>query len=343
MDTSTPHMAFLFKRNPKTPPDLVRALNDLLGKLDLPNDSRKNHDECLRYLKQVKVVLYGDDENDPHPDQISLLSQELYALDCLFHLLSNLHKLDFDLRKDVVLLFLTLLRRKIGNELPTVEYLVYQKPEILVLLMRSPEHPETALVCGQMLRDSAKFEAINRFILYHPLFWNFFKYAQIHIFEIATDVFVTLQQLFSQHKKLVSEFSGKNCEQITTSINHLIRADNYVTKRQSVRLLSELAMQKLNHLFLMYYFDDTTSLKLVMLLLSDKLKNVQMEAFHLFKFFVAKPKKSQKIFDILIKNKENFVQFFNNFDVSGTGTNIVDERDYIMGEIQKLPDIERIH
>lgn len=336
-------MAFLFKRNPKTPPDLVRVLNDLVSKLDFSSDSKKYQDECLRYLKQVKIVLYGDDENDPQPDQISQLAQELYASDCLYHLIQNMRKLDFDLRKDVVILFLTLLRRKIGNDLPTVDYLVHQKPEILVLLMKSPEHQNVALVCGQILRDCAKFEVINRFILYHPLFWNSFKYAQILIFEIATDVFVTLQQLLTTHKKLVSEFLGKNCEQITSNINQLMKSENYVTKRQSVRLLSELVMQKLNHIFLMYYFDDTTSLKVVMLLLSDKLKNVQMEGFHIFKFFVAKPKKSQKVLDILIKNKENFIHFFNNFDVSGVGSNIVEERDYIMGEIQKLPDIERIH
>lgn len=336
-------MAFLFKRNPKTPPDLVRVLNELVCKLDNSSDSRKYQDECLRYLKQVKIVLYGDDENSPQPDQISQLAQELYASDCLYHLTQNLRKLDFDLRKDVVILFLTLLRRKIGNDLPTVDYLVHQKPEVLIMLMKSPEHLDVALVCGQILRDCARFEVINRFIIYHPLFWNLFKYAQIPIFEIATDVFVTLQQILTTHRKLVSEFLGKNCEQITSNINHLMKSENYVTKRQSVRLLSELVMQKLNHMFLMYYFDDTTSLKVVMLLLSDKLKNVQMEGFHIFKFFVAKPKKSQKVLDILIKNKENFTQFFNNFDVGGTGTSVVEERDYIMGEIQKLPDIERIH
>lgn len=335
-------MAFLFKRNPKTPPELVRLLNDLVSKLDFTADSRKSQDDCLRYLKQMKVVFHGDEENDPQPDQISLLAQEIYASDCLYLLVLNLRKLDFDLRKDVVTLLLTLLRRRMGNESPTVEYLVHQKPEILLMLLKGPEHPEVALVCGQMLRDCAKFEVINRFVLGHQLFWNLFRYAQIQIFEVATDTFVTLNQLLTLHKKLVLEFLAKHNDMITQKINHLIKLDNYVTKRQSVRLLTELVMQKLNQQFLMHYFDDPTSLKIVMMLLSDKLKNVQLEGFHIFKFFVAKPKKSQKILDLLTKNKENFVQFFNNFDVSDTGTNIVEERDYIMHEIQKLPDIERI-
>lgn len=335
-------MAFLFKRNPKTPPELVRLLNELASKLDFSADSRKHQDDCHRYLKQMKLVFHGDDENDPQPDQISQLAQEIYATDCLYVLVQNLIKLDFDLRKDVVTLFLTLLRRRMGNDSPTVDYLVHQKPEILLMLLKGPEHPDVALVCGQMLRDCAKFEAINRFVLSHPLFWNLFRYAQIQVFEIATDTFVTLNQLLTVHKKLVLEFLSKHYDLITQRINHLIKSDNYVTKRQSVRLLTELVMQKLNQLFLMHYFDDPTSLKIVMMLLSDKLKNVQLEGFHIFKFFVAKPKKSQKILDLLIKNKDNFFQFFDNFDVSDTGTNIVEERDYILHEIQKLPDIERI-
>lgn len=330
-------MAFLFKRNPKTPPDLVRALNELVSKLD----NKKYQDDCSRYLKQVRLILHGDEENDPQPDQISLLAQEMYSSDCLSHLIHSLRKLDFDSRKDIVILFSTLLRRQIGIESPTVDHLL-GKPEVMVMLMRGPEHAEVALVCGQILRDCVKFEPLNRFVLFHPLFWNFFKYAQNPIFEIATDTFITFHHLLTTHKKSVSEFLAQNCAAFTNSINTLLKSDNYVTKRQSVRLLSELVMQKLNQQFLMHYFDDTLSLKIIMVLLSDKLKNVQLEGFHIFKFFVAKPKKSQRILDILIKNKENFVHFFNSFDVQGTGSNIVEERDYIMHEIQKLPDIERI-
>ncbi|OBA24383.1 Mo25-like protein [Metschnikowia bicuspidata var. bicuspidata NRRL YB-4993] len=334
-------MAFLFKRNPKSPSDLVRLLNELVSKLDYLTDSRKYQDDCHRYLKQMKVVFHGDEENDPQPDQIALLAQEIYSSDCLLLLVQSLRKLDFDLRKDIVTLFLALLRRRIGNDSPTVDYLVHGRPDILVVLMRGPEASDTALVCGQILRDCVKFEQINRYLLYHPLFWKYFRYAQNQIFEVATDTFVTLNQFLTLHKKLVSEFLAKNCENFTQVINGLIKSDNYVTKRQSIRLLTELVMQKLNQQFLMYYFDDTTSLKIIMMLLSDKLKNVQLEGFHVFKFFVAKPKKSQKILDILTKNKENFIQFFSTFDVSEYGSSIVEERDYIMHEIQKLPDIER--
>lgn len=337
-------MAFLFKRNPKTPPELVRALNDQVLKLDYasPDNAKKYQDECARYLKNMKVILHGDDEMEPQPDQITQLAQEIYSTDCLYYLVVNLRKLDFDSRKDVVILFLTLLRRTMANKSPTVDYLVHSKPEIITMLIKGPENLEIGLICGQILRDCIKFEVINRFVLYSPSFYNFFKYVQIPTFEIATDAMMTLHELLTTHRKLVSEFLGNNYDVFITAINKLITSKNYVTKRQSVKLLNELVSQRSNQQFLSKFFDDANNLKLTMLLLSDKLKNLQLEGFHTLKFFVANPKRSQKVTDILIKNKANFIEFFKTFDIASFhDSNIIEERDYTLGEIKNLPD--RIH
>ena len=337
-------MAFLFKRNPKTPPELVRALNDQVLKLDYasPDNAKKYQDECARYLKNMKVILHGDDEVEPQPDKITQLAQEIYSTDCLYYLVVNLRKLDFDSRKDVVILFLTLLRRTMANKSPTVDYLVHSKPEIITMLIKGPENLEIGLICGQILRDCIKFEVINRFVLYSPSFYNFFKYVQIPTFEIATDAMMTLHELLTTHRKLVSEFLGNNYDVFITAINKLITSKNYVTKRQSVKLLNELVSQRSNQQFLSKFFDDANNLKLTMLLLSDKLKNLQLEGFHTLKFFVANPKRSQKVTDILIKNKANFIEFFKTFDIASFhDSNIIEERDYTLGEIKNLPD--RIH
>ncbi|KGU32525.1 calcium binding protein 39 [Candida albicans Ca6] len=337
-------MAFLFKRNPKTPPELVRALNDQVSKLDYasPDNAKKYQDECARYLKNMKVILHGDDEVEPQPDQITQLAQEIYSTDCLYYLVVNLRKLDFDSRKDVVILFSTLLRRTMANKSLTVDYLVHSKPEIITMLIKGPENLEIGLICGQILRDCIKFEVINRFVLYSPSFYNFFKYVQIPTFEIATDAMMTLHELLTTHRKLVSEFLGNNYDVFITAINKLITSKNYVTKRQSVKLLNELVSQRSNQQFLSKFFDDANNLKLTMLLLSDKSKNLQLEGFHTLKFFVANPKRSQKVTDILIKNKANFIEFFKTFDIASFhDSNIIEERDYTLGEIKNLPD--RIH
>ncbi|KAK6465347.1 hypothetical protein DFJ63DRAFT_332774 [Scheffersomyces coipomensis] len=336
-------MSFLFKRNPKTPQEIVRAVNESVIKLDssVGDSQKKYQDECSRYLKQMKVILIGDDENAPQPDQISYLAQEIYSTDSLYLLIYHLKKLDFDSRKDVQLIFSNLLRRQLANKSPTVDYIINSKPEIILMLLKGPETHSIGLISGQILRDCLKFEIINKFILGNSLFWNFFKYVQIPIFEIATDSFITLHDLLTTHRKLVSEFLNNNYDQFVININKLMQSSNYVTKRQSVRLLSEIILQKYNQNS--KYFDEATNLKIIMLILNDKSKNLQIEGFQIFKFFIAKPKKSQKVLDILVKNKENFIAFFKGFDIESYQIpNLVEERDYILGKIQQLPDIERI-
>ncbi|EGV61908.1 Hym1p [Yamadazyma tenuis] len=337
-------MSFLFKRNPRTPQEVVRSLNEQISKIDLTNDNHKKYqDDCARFLKQMKVILNGDDETEPQPDQITLLAQEIYQTDCLYYLITNLSKLNFDSRKDVSILFSNLLRRKIGNQSPTVDYLINSKPEIIMLLIKGQVHHEIGLICGSIIRDCIKFEVINSLIIASKVFWNYFGYVQSDIFEVATDSFTTLHDLLTLHKKLVSEFLTSNYDQFNKNINQLIQSKNYVVKRQSVRLLSELVLTRTNQNFLNRYFDDTINLKVVMLLLSDKSKNLQIEGFHIFKFFIAKPKKSQKIMDILIKNKSNFIEFLEKFDLSSLNdSTIIDEKDYVWNEIKKLPEIERL-
>ena len=51
------------------------------------------------------------------------LSQEIYNSGLLILLLRNLNRVDFEGKKDAVLVFNNLLRRQIGTRSPTVEYI----------------------------------------------------------------------------------------------------------------------------------------------------------------------------------------------------------------------------
>ncbi|CAI5756439.1 unnamed protein product [Candida verbasci] len=334
-------MAFLFKRNPKTPFELIKTLNDSLLKLDY-ND-KKIQDDCTRYLKQLRIILHGEDDIEPQQDQIYNISQEIFQQDCLYHLIINLLKLDFDSRKDVFIIFSVLLRRNKEQQNqpppPIVNYLLNSQPEILLILLRGPETHEIGIISGQILRECIKYETINKFILYNSLFWNFFNYVQIPIFELATDAMMTLNDLLTIHRKQVSEFLNDNYDKFVTTINNLIDSENYVTKRQSVKLLNDLNSSRANSKFINKYYDDTVNLKKTMRLLSENSKNLQLEGFHILKFFMANPKRSQKINDLLIKNKINFLIFLKNFDVeSFHDPTLTDEKDFVLQEIERLPD-----
>lgn len=61
------------------------------------------------------------------------------------------------------------------------------------------------------------------------------------------------------------------------------------------------------------YISSADNLKLMMNLLRDRSRNIQFEAFHVFKVFVANPHKTRPIVDILVKNQEKLIHFLGNF------------------------------
>src|SRR5882762_4450990 len=71
--------------------------------------------------------------------------------------------------------------------------------------------------------------------------------------------------------------------QFFASFTTLILSDNYVTKRQSLKLLGEILLDRANFNVMTRYIANETNLKMMMNLLRDKSKNIQFEAFHVFK------------------------------------------------------------
>lgn len=63
----------------------------------------------------------------------------------------------------------------------------------------------------------------------------------------------------------------------------LILSTNYVTKRQSLKLLGEILLDRANFNVMTRYIANEANLKLIMNLLRDKSRNIQFEAFHVFK------------------------------------------------------------
>lgn len=332
-------MSFLLKRKPKTPQELVRFFEELLIKLETTSDPKKALEDVLRYLRQVKTIVSNGDGSNVTAEQKALVIQELCSNDCLRYMIIGLRRMDFDLRKDVVLIFIALLKRLNGAEQFIVPALL-QKHDTLVLLMRGPENEELASSCGKILRECLAYEQLHLFVLYHGSFWNYFEYPQRQQFETIAETVQTLEALLTTNKGLVSEFLLDNGDLFIVKMNGLIKGDNYVLKRQGTHLLNEVLQYSKSFLF--NYTDDHTSLKVVMLLLSDKLKNMNLEGFQLLRLFVARPNKSQKVFDILVKNKANFIKFFENFALDPENANLKEERNYVVKEIEQLPNLERV-
>ena len=76
----------------------------------------------------------------------------------------------------------------------------------------------------------------------------------------------------------------------------------------------------------------------MMNLLRDKSRNIQFEAFHVFKVFVANPNKTKPVLDILLKNQDKLLKFLAEFHNDRTDDEqFNDEKAFLMKQIQELP------
>ncbi|KAI6008630.1 mo25 protein [Pisolithus marmoratus] len=327
-----------FKTKPRTPPDLVRGLRDVIPKLDAgppgSESRRKASEEVSRNLQAIKAMLYGDGE--PIPELIAQLAQETYSTDLLLTLLQNMHKFDFESRKDVVQIFNNLLRRQIGNRLPTVEYICARREDVIFSALAGYGNEEIALNTGMILREMLKHEQLAKILLYSDQFYMFPHYIETTSFGVSCDAFANLKETLTRHKPMVAEYLDKNYDRFFNSYTTLILSNNYVTKRQSLKLLGEILLDRANFNVMTRYIAQDSNLKMMMNMLRDKSKNIQFEAFHVFKVFVANPKKPPQIEAILKRNKEKLLVFLKNFHNDKEDEQFSDEKQFLIVQVQNL-------
>ena len=134
----------------------------------------------------------------------------------------------------------------------------------------------------------------------------------------------------------------------------LIESSSYVTKRQSIKLLGEILLDRANYNVMTAYVDRGDHLKLCMNLLRDERKMVQYEGFHVFKVcicgpfrqfcgakyikvFVANPHKSDAVKRILIQNRDRLLRFLPGFLADRTeDEQFTDEKSFLIRQIETL-------
>ena len=331
-------MAFIFARK-KGPVELVRSCKkhvDLLSAAAADDERliKKSLEKISLNLSNMKFMLYGDAENEPKEADISRLIEELFASNLLLDLLLRMRELEFEARKDVARVYDFVLRQKKQQSL---EY-VKSHEEILRVLVEGYTDSEIALNCGSILREVVRHEELCELLLNSPLLDNFFDYVQLSTFDIASDAFATFKLLLTKHKQLAARFLDSHFDAFTARYNTLLQSSNYVTKRQSLKLLGELLLNRSNFSVMMRYINSADNLKILMNLLRGTTKAIQFEAFHVFKIFVANPKKSAPVVEILVRNKKKLIDFLTKFQKEKEDDQFNEEKNTLLNTLQQLPD-----
>ena len=98
------------------------------------------------------------------------------------------------------------------------------------------ENADIALNCGMMLRECIRVQELADIILKSSELYKFFDYVQKSTFDIASDAFATFKDLLTKHKTLCADFLERNYDLFFTKYRDLLNSENYVTRRQSLKV-----------------------------------------------------------------------------------------------------------
>ncbi|CAH0493618.1 hypothetical protein KXD40_004157 [Peronospora effusa] len=221
--------------------------------------------------------------------------------------------------------------------------LIGERPDIMRWLVEGYKNNDTALICGSMLRDCFEYQTLTMIFLndLEPAFEYLFKVTMENSnFDISADALINISRLLTVHKKVTVELLDKSFDRIFGLLNGLLTSENYATRRQALQLLSELLLDPVNFSVMQRYVSSRNNLKQVMLLLREPSEALRMDAFHVFKIFVANPNKSPEVEQLLVRNREKLLAFVSDFGKSASNRDFLQERSLLVFALERMAQKE---
>eukprot|EP01006_Ploeotia_vitrea_P044301 TRINITY_DN66823_c3_g4_i1.p2 TRINITY_DN66823_c3_g4~~TRINITY_DN66823_c3_g4_i1.p2 ORF type:complete len:357 (+),score=32.77 TRINITY_DN66823_c3_g4_i1:28-1098(+) len=310
-------------KHKKNADDLCKALNDSFVDMNKKEGNKKTAEDSSRLLNDIYVMLYGKEEdtgaNESEAERVTVLlthdeyTPNSHTQNVLLKLILNLEKFEYESRKLVSAIFCNIMRRKSGGKHLGVEYMVRHADIVNRLIIAHDDPAVTGFVCSSMLRECIKHEVLAKLVLHSEHFWSFFDYMNMANFEGASDAFKTFEDTLTKNPAAAADFMNRNYEKFFEKYNLQLTCGNYVVRRQSLKLLAELLLDRVNFYVMRKYIGDLENLKIAMEAIADTSEHIQFEAFHVFKVFVVNPEKLPVIHYTLHLNKQRLLAFFKEF------------------------------
>jgi calcium binding protein 39 len=127
-------------------------------------------------------------------------------------------------------------------------------------------------------------------------------------FDIASEAFATLDELLLSDPAVSNAYLSKSFSDFFEAFHALLQdGKDYVTLRQALRLLAKVLLNRKFMEVMVRYVGNERFLQIHMNLLRDASRSIRIEAFHVFKIFVANPRKPILVQKILRKNSERLI------------------------------------
>ncbi|XP_031115215.1 putative MO25-like protein At5g47540 isoform X2 [Ipomoea triloba] len=328
-------------RRPKSPAETVAQTISLLTALHSFDDQNgtKRFDkmgEIDTLMHEMKSILYGNAESVPAAEACSQLTQEFFKHDTLRLIINCLPKLNLEARKDAAQVVANLQSQPVNSCLIASDYLA-ENLDILDNLIIGYEDSILALHYGSMLKKCIRHQVVARYVLKPEHVKRFFGYVQVPEFDVAADATSTFEELLTRHKSTVAEFLSENYDWFFAEFNaQLLESPNYITRRQAVKLLGEILLDRSNCSVMVRYVSSLDNMMILMNLLRETSKSIQLDAFHVFKLFVANKNRPAEIASVLANNKDKLLRLLEGLKTDKEDEIFETDKAEIMKEITQL-------
>jgi hypothetical protein len=159
--------------------------------------------------------------------------------------------------------------------------------------------------------------------------------------ESKHDTIVSIPKIESAMEAIEANFLDRDFDNIFTRFNNNLLTEkhaNYVTRRISLQLLSSILLSRSNYKVMIKYISVRSNLRTIMILLSDPSAHIQMEAFNVFKIFVANPTKPNDIIKILVDNKIKLIKYLTSLhqEKEATDSQFREEKVLVISTLENL-------
>ncbi|KAL9237029.1 hypothetical protein vseg_011619 [Gypsophila vaccaria] len=338
-------MKGLFKSKPRTPAELVRLSRDLLILVDQDSIRESKREEKMaelsKVIRELKCILYGNSETEPVAEACMQLTQEFFKENTFRLVIICLPKLNLEARKDATQIVANLQRQQVQSRLIASDYLE-RNTDLIDILMTGYENADMALHYGSMLRECIRHQVVAKYVLESEHLKKFFDFIQLPNFDIAADAAATFKELLTRHKSTVAEFLSDNYDWFFAEYNSkLLESNNYITRRQAVKLLGDMLLDRSNSATMTKYVSSMDNLRILMNLLREDSKTIQIQAFHVFKLFVANQYKPAEIANVFSVNKSKLLRLLRDLKPDKEDEQFDADKIQVMQEISCLESKEQ--
>ena len=319
---------------PMKPQRIVKKAIDGLVGYNNSDESRRN--EFLEIINKnfgrMTEILYKKKEGEEASSRALQLVTEISHTDFIMIGLRTLFHLQVEQRKQFTIIFTGSITHQTGNESPIALY-VQRNSDVLDILLNFYEHPELAVSAGEMLRLCAHHPSLAQQLLIQERLDKLFSYFSVTHFDVSADSFATFRELILV-SPLSETYLSQNFKYLIEKLHSTLDPNNYAACRQTLKLIGEIIVQSPS--FQDNYLTDEKNLIQMMKLMASTYKNIQMEAFHVFKLFVAREDKLEPILKILRANSQRLIEFIQDLLEGIEDPEIQNEKEFLLMQLGLL-------